>query len=292
MKPRIAIIGIGNWGKNLLREFNTAAEIAYCVHKENPETSKWLAENYPQILTTTFDKVLNDQTIKAVVIATPINTHFDLAYKALESGKHVFLEKPGCESNERLLKIINLAKQKNLTLQIGYIFLNHPAFKYLKENIKEKIISLTFNWEKFGSFRENIISNLACHDLSILYALKNTQPFKEKLLYKKPAISDGDIAALEVEYSDETKASININRVSKNKTKTLTIITEKTIWFWDDTKIFKSTDKKPYELVFESNDSPLSKECEMFISAINKPQIICGDEAISVHKSIESINLL
>lgn len=290
MKQKIAIIGVGRWGKNLLREFSAIADVAYCVHKEKIETTKWLKEKYPNIQTTTYDDVLADTTVSAVVIATPIKTHFELAYKALESGKHIFLEKPGCESSEQLGKLIALAKEKRLGLQIGYVFLYHPALKYLKEHIKDPITSITCSWEKFGSFDEEITNNLVCHDLSILHELKKYTASKKTLLYTASGISTSDIVGIRIDYTDESHATIAINRISTNKKKSLTIVTREAIWFWEGSQIFKSINGKPYNLVFENTASPLFHECTEFISMINSaPKIINGDLSMSIHKSLDSL---
>ena len=290
MKPRIAIIGVGRWGKNLLREFNTVSDIAYCVHRGSKETQEWLTANYPDITSTSYDHVLADVTVQAVVVATPINTHFELARRALEAGKHVFLEKPGCESREELSTLIQLAQEKKRGLQIGYIFLHHPAFTYLKKHIADPITSITCSWEKFGSFEEGIIQNLACHEFSLLYGLKNIAPSHNTLLYMTPGISSGDSVGIRAEYSDGSSATLSINRMSATKRKNLTIVTRDTLWFWEGTRVLTSTHQKPYELVFEDSSSPLSCECLEFVTLITtEPCILYGDVALAVHDSLASL---
>jgi len=290
MKPRIAVIGIGRWGKNLLREFSTFADVPYCVHKGNPETLQWLSETYPHIKTVSLEEVLSDPTIQAVVIATPIDTHFELAHKALEAGKHVFLEKPGCESAEQLAKIIALAEKKKLGLHIGYVFIYHPAFRYLNEHITETIDSVTCTWEKFGSFQERILLNLACHELSLLYSLIGISPTQQKILYMTPGISSGDSVGIRNDYSNGSHSIITINRMSARKNKSVTIVTKGGIWFWENNQVFKSTHGLPYESVFKSVSTPLTIECGEFVSMITtEPRVLLGNLALSVHASLASL---
>ena len=92
---KIGIIGMGKWGKNLIREFSNFAEISICVTNGNQENINWIQKNYPKTkISTNVNDILNENNIDAIVIATPIITHYELIKKSLESGKHVFVEKP------------------------------------------------------------------------------------------------------------------------------------------------------------------------------------------------------
>ena len=88
---KIAIIGLGRWGKNLLREYSKICSVPICITKSDKNNIVWLKNNYPTVRhTNRFEDVLNNKNIDAVAIATPIKTHFDLAFRALRAGKHVF----------------------------------------------------------------------------------------------------------------------------------------------------------------------------------------------------------
>jgi predicted dehydrogenase len=111
----------------------------------------------------TFDlnQVWNDPEVEAVFIATPTQTHFGIADRALEAGKHVFLEKPGTTSSADLEKLVNKAKEKRLSFAVGYEFPHHPAVKKLKELIAGKPLkSLHFEWQKWGTFKDSAIPHL------------------------------------------------------------------------------------------------------------------------------------
>jgi len=91
---KIAIVGLGNWGKNFVREFSKLSEISICYTKGDTRNLKWLKKNYPSIKhTNKYDDILKNNTIDAVVIATPIKTHYRLTTKALKSGKIFFFQK-------------------------------------------------------------------------------------------------------------------------------------------------------------------------------------------------------
>ena len=276
MKPKIAIVGAGRWGKNLIKEFEVLADVAKIIRRDNSAT------DYPAVLA--------DQTVTAVVVATPIDTHFAIAKQALEAGKHVFLEKPGTASETELAELISLAESKKLGLQIGYIFLYHDIFKYLAKEIKTPIKSICCSWEKFGSFGENILLNLACHELAIAHDLLKQSPTSQGHLYNLPAISAGDLAGITIEYPNETKLVININRISTNKQKTVTIDDGRALWRWQNDQLWLSTDGQPYELIYEAKVSALANECAAFIEMITtNPKILHGDTALSVHHTLDQL---
>ena len=134
---QIAIVGIGRWGKNLIREFSKLSKVKFCLTTGNKENLKWLKKNYPDVIHTThISDILNDQTIDAVVIATPIKTHYSLVKKSLESKKHVFVEKPLAKSTPEINDLIKIAKKNERTLFVGHIFLYNEIFKKLKHILK------------------------------------------------------------------------------------------------------------------------------------------------------------
>ena len=109
----IAIVGLGLWGKNLLKEFSKIGDVTICCTRGNRQNVKWLKHNYPKVKhTKNFNDIIKDKKTNVVVIATPINTHFSLVSKALKSGKHVFVEKTITEKVSEAIELYGLAKQK------------------------------------------------------------------------------------------------------------------------------------------------------------------------------------
>ncbi|MEK9175207.1 MAG: Gfo/Idh/MocA family oxidoreductase [Patescibacteria group bacterium] len=256
MKYSIAIIGIGRQGKNLLREFKTVAHVAYAFGKKDLKLSRALKDHY----------------VEAVVVATPIKTHFSIARRALLAGKHVFLEKPMTDNVSQARALVKLAQKQKRSLFIGHTFLYHPIFEKIKEiNKRDPIISTHFEWHKLGSFHEDIKWNLLVHDVALLLTLWS-KPIHLKLLYKKTVIGSGDILSAEFFFSKNRKATVNINRASSIKRKAMTFITKKqNIYLWENDILLK-LDKKNnlFKEIFESKNAALGIECGAFLRTIKE----------------------
>jgi len=268
---KIAIVGLGNWGKNLLREFSTICTVSICCTKNERNYQNWLKKNYPKVRhTTSLKKIINDNEINAVVIATPIDSHFILAREVLNSGKHVFVEKPLAKNVKDAVKLIELAKEKNLSLFVGHTFLFHPVLKKIKQiTKKEPIIYANFNWLKLGTFNENILYDLLSHDIAIILKLIGKPNLS--LLSSQSLITESDVISVEAKLSKKRKCIININRAVNYKKKTVIFLTKKNLFVWDDSVLYKfSRIKKSYEVIFQSTTTPLEIECEEFIKSIKK----------------------
>lgn len=291
-KKNIAIIGIGRWGKNLLREFDKIARVEFCFHKGNPETTKWLKLNYPNVkITSSYQELLADSTIDAVVIATPIKTHYNLARRALLAGKHVFVEKPMTENVNQAKKLVELAAKQKVILFVGYIFLHHPIFKKIQEVIKKESVKyLKMLWEKFGTFSEKIKLNLLPHELAIILKLLG-KPKKIKVTGHNKAFGKDDIITIHAEYN-KSAVDIEINRVSNNNRKALTLVTSKAVYIWENNKLFKALiGQKKFTQIMESQVQPLEIECQEFLKSLttNKPTPTSGEFGLLVNELLAKI---
>jgi len=180
----IAIIGYGYWGPNLVRNFNAVegCKVKW-VSDLRPERLQAIANNYPDIKTTKeIEDLYNDPEVDAIVIATPVHTHFPMALKALQHGKHVLLEKPMTQSTEEANELIALSKAKGLLLMVDHTFLYTGAVQKIKELIDngelgdiEYFDSTRIN---LGLFQQdiNVLWDLAPHDISILFHLIKERP--------------------------------------------------------------------------------------------------------------------
>ena len=269
---KLGIIGIGYWGKNLIRDLSKYSEIKKCTSKGNSQNITWLKKNYPGInYVSTQKNIFDDNEINAVVISTPIKTHYSIVKKALLSKKHVFVEKPICSNVSDADELIKIAKKNNLLLFVGHIFtFNQILKKLIKISKKEKITYAYFEWKKFGTFDEDIFLNLLSHDISIILSLFE-KPKKFELLSSYGFISKCDLFTLNVVLAKNKKCLINVNRYSNNKQKTVTIFTEKNVYLWDDLKLYKNNKKtNTFELIYESKISPLEIECKEFVTQLNE----------------------
>ena len=275
MKINLGVVGIGTWGKNLIRDFSKYVNIEKCTSSGNPKNIRWIKKNYPTIEYVSDQKIFfNDDTINAVVISTPIKTHYSLIKKALLAKKHVFVEKPLCTNVSDANELIKIAKRNNLLLFVGHIFLfNEILKKLIQISKKEKITFAYFQWNKFGTFDEDIFLNLLSHDISIILKLFG-KPTKTKLITSLGVISKCDILTLNLEFYTNKKCQIYLNRYSSNKQKFVSILTKKNIYFWDDSKLYRYNKKSGNsKLIFKSKLTPLENECKEFINELVIPQI-------------------
>jgi len=269
---KLGIIGIGNWGKNLVRDVSKISCVKTCSSRGDPKNISWLKKNYPSIQYTSDSKeIFADKEIDAVIIATPINTHYNLVKKALLSKKHVFVEKPISSTLSKAEELIKIAKKNNLLLFVGQIFIfNEILKKIVQISKRENITYVNFVWNKFGTFDEDIFLNLVSHDLSIILTLFG-KPKKIKLVSAFGFISQCDVVTLTLELPNNKKCQIHVNRCSNHKQKHVTIFTQKNIYVWDDHRLYKNNKKSSsFRLVFESRHTPLEIECKEFIKKLNE----------------------
>ena len=225
---KLGIIGIGDWGKNLVRDTSKISYVKKCSGLGNTKNISWLKKNYPSIQYVSDQKeIFTDKEIDAVIIATPINTHYNLVKKALLLKKHVFVEKPLCSTLSKAEELIKIVKKNNLVLFVGQIFIfNEILKKVIEISKRENIVYVNFVWNKFGTFDEDIFLNLVSHDLSIILTLFG-KPKKIKLVNAFGFISKCDIVTLTLELPKNKKCQIHINRCSNYKQKHITIFTQK-----------------------------------------------------------------
>ena len=268
---QIAIVGMGRWGKNLIRDFSKLSKVKTCVTTGNKKNIVWLQQNYPSIdFTTDINQVLNDSDIDAVVIATPIKSHFTIAKKSLESKKHVFVEKPLTKTVGQAEKLVDIAKKNKLCLFVGHVFLYNEIFKKIKKiHENESIIYANFEWNKLGTFDEDIFENLLSHDLALnleLFGMPKKIQMKSKYSFLTPI----DRFSLELFFNKTRRSEITIDRTSHYKKKTVMFTTRKNSYIWDDDKLLKFDKKtETYKEKFQSKNMPLYLECKEFIKIIN-----------------------
>ncbi|HVK96382.1 MAG TPA: Gfo/Idh/MocA family oxidoreductase [Flavisolibacter sp.] len=228
----IGIIGYGYWGPNLVRNFfNTPGCIIKKVADSRAVRLQHLSKSFPSITgVTTADEIIDDPFIDAVVIATPVFTHFTLAKKALMQGKHVLLEKPMTASVEEANILIDLSIQKGLTLMVDHTFLYTGAVEKIKELIDENKLGnvkyLDSTRINLGLFQPdiNVLWDLAPHDLSILAYVINEKPYSINatgVTHTKNNIEN--IAYLTVNYESGFIAHFNCSWTSPVKVRMMLI---------------------------------------------------------------------
>lgn len=182
MAPRIALIGAGYWGKNLLRNLHALnALAAFCETDEGARATH--AAAYPSARAcASLDEVLDDPGIDGVMIATPASSHGTLVARALQSDKHVFVEKPLCLDLNEARALNALADDRGLVLMVGHLLLYHPAFIALREHVRSGALGdiryVYSNRASLGKIRveENALWSFAPHDISMILNLVGALP--------------------------------------------------------------------------------------------------------------------
>ncbi len=269
----IAIVGLGKWGKNLLREFSGICNIVACHSIGNIENKEWLRKNFPKIkYIKNFQDILNDKSVDAVIIASPIKTHFPLSSRVIQAQKHLFIEKTISENSTDAKKLIAIAREKNLVLFVGHIFLYHPILEKIKTITKnEPIVYLRCSWMKTGSFQEDILLDLVSHFISIIIELLGS-PRNIKIRDARKIVSSSyDTVTIEFEFNRGRKCVIDVNRVSSFRKRSITVVTTKNIFQWDDDNLYKFNKRKlSYDLILKPSKTPLEIECKTFLQNLNK----------------------
>jgi predicted dehydrogenase len=181
---RVGIIGYGYWGPNLVRNFAEypASEVAR-VADLRPERLAPIERRHPGVVTTTDHRdLLKDPSIEAIVISTPVSTHFDLALAALQAGKHVLVEKTLTATSEQALRLIEEADKRRLLLMVDHTFVYTGAVQKIKELVDAGRLGRVYYWDSvrvnLGLFQPdvNVLWDLAVHDLSIMDTILGVVP--------------------------------------------------------------------------------------------------------------------
>ncbi len=206
--PKVAVVGCGNWGRNLVRNFAHLGALGVVCDADPRRLEHALWEHPGVRVTDRFDAVLADPAIKAVVIATPSDTHFDLARRSLLAGKHVYVEKPLARDVRHAEELDQLATERNLVLMVGHLLLYHPAVNCLKELIASgELGELRFvrsDRMNFNNSRRDwsVLWDLAPHDISMMSYLLDCDLTEVKRVGGWDTHDDGlvDVAYLDLAF--------------------------------------------------------------------------------------------
>ncbi|HYY04923.1 MAG TPA: Gfo/Idh/MocA family oxidoreductase [Gaiellaceae bacterium] len=238
---RIAQIGVGQWGKNLARNFSDLAELAWLCDVDGDQHAE-LAQRYPAArLTADTDEVLADETVEAVVIATPVPTHYELARRALDAGKHVFVEKPPAMHAAELEELCDLAEERARVLMPGHLLLYHPGVQKLKEIVASgelgDVLYVYGNRQNLGTFRtnENALWSLGVHDLSVLLHLIEEEP-SEVRAHGNAFLNQGveDVVFCYLRFPSGKMAHMHLSWLDPHKIRRITVVGDARMAVFDD----------------------------------------------------------
>lgn len=294
MNKKIAIIGYGYWGPNLLRNFyeTSDCEVLY-VCDTDLQRLKLVRKRYPLvILTTNYDEILKDPDLDAVVIAVPAKFHYEIAKKALVVSKDVLIEKPMTLIAKEASQLVEIAKKNKRILMVDHTFLFTEAIKKLKEIMDSKtlgdIIYIDCVRINLGLIQNdsNVLFDLAVHDIAILKYLLGNDPKKVSAIGKKYFGKQEEIGYITLEYPQNIIVNLHVSWLSPLKVRKIMIIGTKRMVVYDDVEISEKikiydkgieTDKIQTRINYRTGDtsSPnlpikegLSVMCNEFIKSI------------------------
>ncbi len=240
--PGIAVIGSGYWGKNLVRNYHRLGVLRLICDRDE-ETLAGFREQYPGVeVCLSINDVLSRSDIEGVVIATPVETHFNVAAEALLADKHVYVEKPLVLHMKEGEELIRLSDERGRILMVGHLLQYHPAFIRLRELVFDgdlgRINYLSSNRLNFGKIRreENILWSFAPHDISMTLSLLDEEPeavraLGANYLHRKIA----DVTTTHLEFPSGVKAHIFVSWLHPYKEQNLVVVGDRKMAVFNDT---------------------------------------------------------
>lgn len=295
---KTAVIGAGNWGKNLVRNFASVdgADLKY-VCDLSEDTRLKMASLYPEAeVTGDMDKILADADLDAVVLAVDAPFHYELAKASLAAGKHTYVEKPLTLVASQSQELVDLADKNGLKLMVGHLLEYHPAVSYMKRKIDDgsvgKSLYLYFQRLNLGIVRqkENAWWSLAPHDISVACYLFGAQPVSISATgyaYLQNDVEDVVFGCLR--FADGRMAHIHVSWLDPHKIRKVTLVGDQKMIVFDDMEaaekvrvydkgaVVNSVDSYVEAITLRTGDilipkipggEPLKTECQHFIDAI------------------------
>jgi len=312
-QKHVAVIGAGYWGKNLVRNFESLGSLgAICDTHEG--TLEAFSKSYPAVqILDSFESILQDDSLKALAIATPATTHYTMVRQSLLADKHVFVEKPIALREQEGMELHELAATRGKVLMVGHLLQYHPAVARLKELVSQgelgKIQYIYSNRLNLGKIRreENILWSFAPHDISVILSLTGEMP--ESVIstganYLHPKLADVTLSTLA--FPCGIRAHIFVSWLHPYKEQRLVVVGDQKMAVFNDVEpedkllLFPHKiewkdhipvpDKKEAEKVPLEMKEPLREECAHFLRCVaeNLRPLTGGEEALSVLRVLQA----
>ena len=244
MTVRVGQAGLGEWGKNLARNFGDLTELAWLCDPANGKHEEFQAR-YPQARwADSFEEMLGDPELDAVVIATPVPTHYELAKQALEAGKHVFVEKPPAMTAAEIDELVAIAQKRDLVLMPGHLLLYHPGVQKLKDLVDSgalgDVLCVYGNRQNLGRIRpyENALWSLGVHDLSVILFLLDEDPVDATALgrdFLQPGVED--VVFCYLRFPSGVVAHMHLSWLDPHKMRRMTVVGTDKMAVFDDMEL-------------------------------------------------------
>jgi predicted dehydrogenase len=319
---KVGVVGCGYWGPNLIRNLRQSPDCQLKVICDASEQRlRHMQRMHPDVpMTTHFDDLLNDGEIEAVVIATPVRFHYQMAKACLEAGKHVFIEKPIARTAAEAEELVALADRQGLVIMVGHTFLFSPAVRRMKEIVDAGDIGevqyISAQRLNLGLFQKdiNVAWDLAPHDLSIVLHLLHELPVGVSC-QGSSHVTRGieDVTMMYLNFTRNRCAFIHNSWLDPKKVRQMTVVGSQRMIVYDDTepleklKIYDARVEVPphYDTFAEftysyhygdvyvphiKQDEPLKLECQHFLDCIRGEcaPIAPGQQGLEVVRILEA----
>jgi predicted dehydrogenase len=293
---RIGQAGLGYWGRNLARVFDDVADLTWLCDESEALQEEFARRHPAARMTGDFAELLTADDVDAVVIATPVPTHYPLARAALEAGKHVFVEKPPAMRAAEMEELIGLAEANGLVLMPGHLLLYHPGVQKLKELVDAgelgEVLVVYGNRQNLGKIRkdENALWSLGVHDLSVILYLIGEE-IVEAAGHGHAFLNEGveDVVFCYLRFVSGKIAHMHLSWLDPHKMRRLTVVGRDKMAVFDDMEldrkvtVYDKAPEQPAETYGEwrtrtgdifspkiSNAEPLRLECQHFVRLVQE----------------------
>ena len=314
---KVGLAGLGYWGPNLARNFDELAELAWLCDLSDEQRERF-ASRYPEArLTADFDEMLADDSLEAVIVATPVVTHAELAKSALEAGKHVLVEKPPALTGAEVEELVATAEENGRVLMPGHLLLYHPGVIRLKELIRSgelgDVLYVYGNRQNLGQIRkdENALWSLGVHDLSVILHLLEEEP-TEVWARGESFLTEGveDVVFCYLRFPSGKVAHMHLSWLDPHKMRRITVVGRDKMAVFDDMELDRKLtiyDKGPVERAETygewmtrtgdiyspkiPNDEPLRLECEHFLRLVagDADPLMAARDGVAVVRALEQL---
>ena len=292
---RVAVVGLGYWGPNLARNFDELGALGALCDLDDALRERFAAR-YPNARAySDYDELLSDASIDGVVIATPVPTHYALAKRALEAGKHALVEKPPAMRGSEMEELVALSEATSLVLMPGHLLLYHPGVQKLKDLIDTgelgEVLCVYGNRQNLGKIRkdENALWSLGVHDLSVVLYLLDEEP-EEATAHGRDFLNEGveDVVFCYLRFPSGRIAHMHLSWLDPHKMRRITVVGREKMVVFDDMELDQKVtiyDKAPESAptsygewltrtgdVFSPkipNVEPLKLECQAFLDLMD-----------------------
>jgi predicted dehydrogenase len=293
-RSSIGLVGLGYWGPNLARNFDELGELRWLCELD-PDLRERFGARYPEAsVSGDFDELLNDPELDAVVIATPAVTHYELAKRALEAGKHVLVEKPPAMNAAEAEDLVSTAEASGRVLMPGHLLLYHPAVRAMKALMDAgelgEVLCVYSNRQNLGKIRadENALWSLGVHDLSVILHLLDEEP-SETWAHGNSFLTPGveDIVFCYLRFPSGKIAHMHLSWLDPHKMRKLTVVGKEKMVVFDDMELERKVtiyEKGPWQPTHTygewqtrtgdisspkiPSDEPLRLECRHFLDLV------------------------